>query len=500
MSVKTKTQLLAEIKDLQKRLAELQEVEAESHHKKQAHALGERVKEINCLYSISKLVETPNISLPEILQGSVNLLPPSLQYPHITCARITLGDQEYKTGNFRETKWKLANEIKVEGKRAGAVEVFYFEEQSKSGQSPFLKEKHPLIDAVAKRLGRIILLFQTQQSLLETSNYLKNLFTCTNASMIVWDPSLKITRFNRAFEQLTGYSANELLGRDLSTLFPETNRAESLSKITGTVSGEHRELIEIPILHKGGKARIVLCNPANIYAEDGKEIQATIAQGLDITERKRGEKVLQESEEKFKRIVMTSQEGIWMTDAQMKIIFTNARMAEILGYSVDELMRHQSSDFIFDVDRPDHDLRMKSRIKGVAESYECRLKHKNGSALWTIISASPLFNEKGEFEGTIAMMTDITERKQAAENLRKKDEHHKAVIENIFKFVPEGLLVFTKNRNLLKQNKAFEEIVQKYAERLGYTEEELAEKIIEQIRGKILDGDTTEIHIPRKDQ
>ena len=109
---------------------------------------------------------------------------------------------------------------------------------------------------------------------------------------------------------------------------------------------------------------------------------------------------------------------------------------------------------------------------------------------------------KGQISGDLLVRTIryAIERKQAAENLRKKDEHHKAVIENIFKFVPEGLLVFTKNLNLMKQNKAFEDIVQKYAERLGYTEEELAGKIIEQVRGKILDGDTTEIHIPRIDQ
>ncbi len=69
MSVKTKVQLLAEINTLQKRLAEQQAVEAESLlkndiFKKQAHALGERIKELNCLYSFSLLVENPSISIP----------------------------------------------------------------------------------------------------------------------------------------------------------------------------------------------------------------------------------------------------------------------------------------------------------------------------------------------------------------------------------------------------------------------------------------------------
>ena len=66
--------------------------------------------------------------------------------------------------------------------------------------------------------------------------------------------------------------------------------------------------------------------------------------------------------------------------------------------------------------------------------------------------------------------------------------------------MPEGLLVFTENLSLVKQNQAFEEIVQQYAVQLGYSEQELAELITEQVRRKILSGDTTEIHIPKKEQ
>lgn len=92
------------------------------------------------------------------------------------------------------------------------------------------------------------------------------------------------------------------------------------------------------------------------------------------------------------------------------------------------------------------------------------------------------------------------EQRKAEEALRKKDEHYRNVVESIFRFVPEGLLVFTENLSLVKQNKAFEEITQQYAARLGYTEQELADLIAEQARRKILSGDTTEIQIPKKRQ
>ncbi|MBI5476170.1 MAG: PAS domain S-box protein, partial [Ignavibacteriales bacterium] len=92
------------------------------------------------------------------------------------------------------------------------------------------------------------------------------------------------------------------------------------------------------------------------------------------------------------------------------------------------------------------------------------------------------------------------ERLQNAEMLHRKEEHHKVVVESIFKFIPEGVLVLTESLNLLKHNKAFEEIVQKYAPLLGYAEQELTENIVEQCRTKIEHGDSKEIYISSKDQ
>ncbi|MGB6838528.1 MAG: hypothetical protein WBF66_12605 [Dehalococcoidia bacterium] len=73
--------------------------------RKVEHELRERVKELNCLYGISGLVETPGTSLQEILQGTADLIPPSWQYPEVTCGRIIVNGQEFRTANFRETAW-----------------------------------------------------------------------------------------------------------------------------------------------------------------------------------------------------------------------------------------------------------------------------------------------------------------------------------------------------------------------------------------------------------
>lgn len=128
----------------------------------------------------------------------------------------------------------------------------------------------------------------------ETRDYLDNLFNYANAPIIVWNPGFEITRFNHAFERLTGRTAEEVLGEKIDLLFPDDSRDEAMKHIREATFGERWEVVEIPIKHKDGTVRILLWNSASLYAEDGKTVIATIAQGQDITERKKGEQLKDE--------------------------------------------------------------------------------------------------------------------------------------------------------------------------------------------------------------
>jgi PAS domain S-box-containing protein len=130
---------------------------------------------------------------------------------------------------------------------------------------------------------------QVEEALRETSQYLENLISYANAPIIVWDPSLRIIRFNHAFERLTGRTASEVIGQPLELLFPEKNVSAAMALIQKAVKGEKWETVEIPILHRDGTVKTVLWNSATLYEADGKTVLATVAQGQDITERKKAE-------------------------------------------------------------------------------------------------------------------------------------------------------------------------------------------------------------------
>ncbi|MBW2037458.1 MAG: hypothetical protein JRI41_08275 [Deltaproteobacteria bacterium] len=126
-------------------------------------ALRERVKELTCLYDIAQVVQQSSISLEEMLQGIVELLPLALQYPDNASARIIFDGRSYITAGFREGTHKLTADIIVNGERRGFVEVFYADKEPGFHEGRFLKEERSLINAVAKQLSLVIERMQAEE-------------------------------------------------------------------------------------------------------------------------------------------------------------------------------------------------------------------------------------------------------------------------------------------------------------------------------------------------
>ena len=121
-----------------------------------SNRLKERIKELNCLYDISNFRDGMNFSLDEVLQTIVDFIPPAIQYPEITCARIMFDRYEFTTKNYKQTKWKLSQEIKVNNERIGALEVYYLEEKPGFEEEPFPEEAKNLITAIAESIAQIV--------------------------------------------------------------------------------------------------------------------------------------------------------------------------------------------------------------------------------------------------------------------------------------------------------------------------------------------------------
>ena len=116
-------------------------------------ALRERVKELNCIYSITDFINK-TADLNDIYQATIHLVIHGLSYPEIACARIILGEKQYKTDNFKETRWKISADINVKHKSAGVLEVCYLKEMPIKDDGPFFNEELSVITIIADRIGK----------------------------------------------------------------------------------------------------------------------------------------------------------------------------------------------------------------------------------------------------------------------------------------------------------------------------------------------------------
>ena len=140
---------------------------------------------------------------------------------------------------------------------------------------------------------------------------------------------------------------------------------------------------------------------------------------------------LWDSEEKYRRIVETSHEGIWAMNGQFVTTYVNERMAEMLGYTVNEILGKTIQSFMSGEDLADQQQKIEERMHGQPGSYERRFRAKDGTILIFNVSATPIMGDDGSFEGSFAMLTDITARKRAEEELLKNAEELHASYEEI---------------------------------------------------------------------
>jgi PAS domain S-box-containing protein len=259
-----------------------------------------------------------------------------------------------------------------------------------------------------------------EEHLRETNEYLSNLFNYANAPIIVWDNSLLITQFNHAFERLSGYYEEEVLGKKIDILFSGDKADSSLELINRAVSGERWETVEIEIQRKDGDSRIVLWNSANILDKNGKTVIATIAQGNDITERKLAEIMLRKEKKFIRTILDMVGDPIFVKDNDHRITLANHAFYDIfcldensvIGYTLVEAVPENERHHFLGVDRRVLDT-------GIPDIQEEDLTVK-GLTRKIITRKMRFIDESGE-RILVGSIHDITERIKAEEALRLKN-------------------------------------------------------------------------------
>ncbi len=189
----------------------------ESRVRKRTRDLDERVKELRCLYRVSRLVAESGGAVDDVLAGVVELIPPGWQYPEITCARITFSGRERATANYRDTPWKQSADILLSGKTVGALAVCYLEQMPESDDGPFLKEERHLIKDIARQLGVMMQRWKAEEALRESEAKLSDALKMARAGHWEYDVDRDMFTFNDNFYRIFRATAAEAGGYEISS-------------------------------------------------------------------------------------------------------------------------------------------------------------------------------------------------------------------------------------------------------------------------------------------
>jgi PAS domain S-box-containing protein len=282
----------------------------------------------------------------------------------------------------------------------------------------------------------------------------------------------EISLINRKGNQILGYKEGELLGKNwFTTCVPPPLRKDVKGVFLKLMEGKGRitEFYENPVLTKSGAERIITWHNTLLKNVQGTNIGA-LSSGEDITERRKAEHALRESEERFRLLAESSLTGIYLFQ-EGHFLYVNKALASIFGYKVEELVGHLGP---LDLTHPDYRAEVmeniRRRLLGEVKTihYDFRGLRKDGTVIFAEVHGARI--EYSGKVGIIGTLVDITERKKAEKELREGEEKFRLAFEN----ANTGVCLVDLEGNLTRVNS-------KMCEIFGYTKEELESMTVNDI-------------------
>ena len=425
-SNKSKSELISENELLRKRIVEF---EKSLSHKdlsnktyvRLQHDLLERVKELNCLFSTIKLIEEYDMSLNSLFHKAVTFIPPAYQYPDLTCARITFGDNRFVTDNFKETKWKISTDIMVANHKVGCIDVFILQEKLQKFDGPFIKEERNLLDTLGKQLSSIADRKITEETLIENEKRLKSIFNAANNISFVLtnidDKDALILEFSPGSENIFGYKRDEVIKKPVSILHAveSTNRfSESIQRMLKEKKGISEELV---LVRKNGERFPSLYTVYPVLDAFGK-MKYILNIAIDITELKNAQEKIKQSEETTNVLINSSFDSMILIDRDYKVILINDIAAKRLNLRVNTFKDKSIFNFL--------PMKVVKSRKAIAEEVFKSGKPKqfvderDGYIFEN--NVQPIIDSKGEVDLLAIYARDITEKAKNETNIKSSRE------------------------------------------------------------------------------
>ncbi|WP_245602602.1 PAS domain S-box protein [Gloeothece verrucosa] len=347
----------------------------------------------------------------------------SLTYQEITYPDDLLNNQEF------------VHQLIAENLRSGSVEKRYIR---KNGE---IKWVNLTASTVWDSQGNIKYLIgivedisdrkRTEEALRDSEERFRSIFKQAAVGIVQISLSGQLILFNDKFLDIVQYSATELQKKTVQSISHSDDFEQEYILMQTMLKGERDDFaLEKRYLCQDGSFIWVHLSVSLVRTSEG---QAMYFIGIveDINERKKAIEDLRQSEEQYRRIIETTAEGVWIIDQDNLTTFVNQRMAQMLGYSLEEMKGRSLLDFVLPQEQARVTNSIKRRRPGIMDHHDFKMIRQDGSHLWTMMTTNPIYDYTGNYVGALVLLTDISERKKTEEALQQLNEQLTARVKEL---------------------------------------------------------------------
>jgi len=287
-------------------------------------------------------------------------------------------------------------------------------------------ESRSALETIAAQIGSALTRLQTEQSLERTRREWENIFQAIGQPTLILDAEHNVISANRAAQRATGKKERELVAKKCYQIFHEADSPVERCPLVAILESGRFETVEKTLEVLGG-LYLVSCTP--VLDEKG-DLERIIHIATDITRRKRAERALQESEERFRTIFEGATDGILAAEIDTgKFVFANPRICEITGYSAVELMCMDVSQI-----HPSAELQHvyeafnKQSRREIMTARDIPVLRRDQTVVYCDISTKVMTIGSRDYQ--VGFFQDITERRRSEEALRESEAKYRAIFEN----------------------------------------------------------------------
>lgn len=290
------------------------------------YLLNERVKELTTIYKVNEILQRQTEYEPHIFQEITQLLPGGWQFPDICAARLQLGNELFATPNFRDVSCKMSRSFSLSDGRLGNLEVCYLDVALQ--EDAFLPEEYALLDTIANTLAAYMNRCLQQKSLRQSEAYLRSSFEFAAIGKAFTGLDGRFIRVNKALCDMTGYRADELIGKSYSELTHPDDRESDVRNVADILAGRKDYFrTEKRYFRKDGDIIWINLNTAVIRDESGAPLYF-VSHMEHISDRKRAEAALSRSEANLRTVFDNTDVGYMLLDKDLRVLSFNHRFAQ----------------------------------------------------------------------------------------------------------------------------------------------------------------------------